>query len=139
MCFALKYSYLIKNIIFIQDGPSVLLAQTTTDTQWSSYTSPEQVELQCGFDGYPVPFVELSKDGKLIQTAISSLTYAFNAKSIDDFGFYACSARNKYGEANHFIEVAKLGEVTSGFVFLIALFVSMSIVFNFYCLVSFYL
>ncbi|KAK3738525.1 hypothetical protein QZH41_012057, partial [Actinostola sp. cb2023] len=94
-------------------APSAILSQSTTTTQWSSYSGPDTVELKCRFDGYPVPSVELSKDDRHIKTAVSngqgSLTHRFSTKTIDDFGFYGCTAKNSQGQATHYMEVAKLG------------------------------
>ena len=97
--------------MFLIDPPSLILPQSTTTRQWSSYKEPAKIELRCKFDGFPVPTLELSKDNKPIKTSGSgSLSYEFNTRTIDDFGFFACTAKNSQGEATHYMEVAKLGK-----------------------------
>lgn len=94
------------------DGPSLLQSQSTTGIQWASYSSPNPLNFKCKFDGYPVPTIVLSKDGKTIKTVTNSnlLTHSLHTKTIDEFGFYACSARNDFGDETHYIEVAKMGK-----------------------------
>ncbi|XP_031569846.1 myosin-binding protein C, slow-type-like [Actinia tenebrosa] len=99
--------------IYVEYPPKVLRSLSTNSTQWTSYTDPNPVQIRCAFNGYPVPSIEISKDNKLITKGVTrrsgSLTYKFQAKTIDDYGFYACRGTNSQGDDTYYVEVSKTG------------------------------
>ncbi|EDO33680.1 predicted protein [Nematostella vectensis] len=97
----------------VEYAPELIQSESTTQVTWSNYADRDPIELNCTFDGFPVPTVELYKDSKVITSHVTkgrgSLVYKARAKSIEYYGFYQCTARNTQGEVTHVMEVSKSG------------------------------
>ena len=65
------------------------------------YSTP--VTVKCVFYGYPVPTVKMTApNGTEVATGDSAASVTLRTDSVDDFGFFNCSAENEDGQKEEF-------------------------------------
>lgn len=66
--------------------------------------------MSCTFGGYPLPFVTMTFNGKLVSNDSVTANTSVRTDAKKKFGLYVCHAKNDYGFKNQTVTLKQVGE-----------------------------